>query len=179
MSKNAKKKTAAPRPAAAPEAQASEKPTYQERMRKMKPHERVRFKLEWTVERFKHIVDELGTWTNKEAGDLTSSAKTALTHIEEVLDQMNGLPKDFIAVRPRKASESSLKPGMRVDIKDKHSEVYDGIIEEKDRKGLDVLDTRVGRVVCKTRAGEKVILPRGHVEPSAVAPAKASAKKVA
>lgn len=167
MSKNVKKKTAAVRvPKATPSTasvESADKPTYQERMRKLSPHARVQTKLTSTVERFKYIVAEIATWQN--AGDeLTSCSAAALSAIEETLDLVNSLPKGFVADKPRKASRSSLETGARVNLREKHFETYEGIIDGKDRIKLEVLDTRKGRVVCRTQSGEKVIIPRGHVE---------------
>jgi hypothetical protein len=183
----AKKPAAPPKPEAAKErpstaavataaATATEdKITYQERMRKMKPHERVRAKLEATIERFQFIVEEIETWKNA-GNELTQSAKGALTAIEEVTDLVKSLPKDFVADKPRKAPVSSLEVGTRVDLRAKHAETYDGVIADKDRAGLEVLGVRKGRVVCKTISGEKVIIPRGHVEVSAIQPAPKKTK---
>ncbi len=74
--------------------------------------------------------------------------------------------------RARKTAVSNLTAGMFVNIREKHSETYDGIVDGKDRIKLEVLGTRKGRVVCKTASGEKIILPRAHVEVAATPAAK-------
>lgn len=165
---------------------AAEKLTYQERMRKMKPHERVRTKLDSTIERFEYIVSEVETWRNKDPKkpeaihpdvlSIVKGAKAALAAIEEVTDLVKALPKDFVADKPRKAPTSSLEEGAIVNLREKHGKTYDDVIETKDRKGMTVMSVRKGRVVVKTVSGEKIVLPRGHVEP---APEKKDKGKVA
>lgn len=159
--KTATKKTATK--AAAP----TPKETYQNRMRKLAPQLRLAAKLASTVDRFRHLVDEVSVWKN--AGDLVSTAKQAFAGIEEFADEVASLPADFVVERARKTAVSNLTAGMFVNIREKHFETYEGIVDGKDRTRLEVLATRKGRVVCKTASGEKIILPRGHVEVVAVA----------
>lgn len=157
-----KKKTAAAKTAA-----PTPKETYQNRMRKLAPQYRLAAKLASTVDRFKHLVDEVVVWKN--AGELVSTAKKAFAGIEEFADEVAALPADFVVERARKSAVSNLVVGMFVNLREKHFETYDGIVDGKDRVKLEVLGTRKGRVVCKTASGEKIILPRGHVEIAAVA----------
>lgn len=180
-----KKATTAAKPAPAVPKDRSSKPaeaaptsaeerTYQERMRQLKPHERVQTKLHSTVERFQFILAEVSTWKNqdpKKPGELSpdvaeivNGAKVAMAALEELTENVDALPKDFAADKPRKTPTVSLEVGTRVNLREKFSSTYEGIIDGKDRLKLEVLGVRKGRVVCKTQGGEKVLLPRGHVE---------------
>jgi hypothetical protein len=167
------KKTATKKTATKKTAEAmTPKETYQNRMRKLAPQHRLAAKLAATVDRFKHLVDEVVVWKN--AGELVSTAKKAFAGIEEFADEVASLPADFVVERARKSAVSNLTAGMFVNLREKHGETYDGIVDGKDRIRLEDLGTRKGRVVCKTASGEKIILPRGHVE-IAAAPAKKAA----
>jgi hypothetical protein len=166
--KSTTKKTAASKPRAniIPADHGSNeeehKEGYQERMRKMKPHERVSAKLLATIDRFKYIVEELVTWKN--GGELLSSAEAALAAIEETSDAFSALPKDFVAEKPRKSPTVTIAIGTKVNLREKFFATYDGYIDGKDRVKLVVEGVRKGRVVLRTQQGDKVFVPRGHVE---------------
>jgi len=169
MKKPTKKKPATKTPAEV----MSAKETYQNRMRKLAPQHRLTAKLASTVDRFGHLVEEVTAWKN--SGDLVGIAKAAFAGIEEFADAVAALPAGFIVERTRKSAVSNLVAGMRVNIREKHGETYDGIVDGADRVKLEVLGTRKGRVVCKTASGETIILPRGHVEIAATPAKKAAA----
>lgn len=63
-----------------------------------------------------------------------------------------------------KKSVSSLVVGVRVNLRAKFVETYEGILDSKDRTGLEVIDVCKGRVTCRTSSGEKVLLSRSHIE---------------
>lgn len=163
-----KPKTAAPKPEAhkpkeKPKTEAQptsgKKLTYEARMRQLPQIERIRRKLASTILRFENLHEELVTWKN--AADLNNEAKTVRGALDEMLDVAKSMPDDFKPERDRKARESHLQPGVKVTIREKVAESYEGVIETDAE--LEVLDIRKGRVVCKTAEGEKVFIPRGHL----------------
>ncbi len=158
----------------APTGKRTPKETYQLRMRQMKPHQRVASKVVATIDRFRHIVDDVASWTN--AGPLSASAKVAFKAIEEFRDALQKLPADFEAERPRKAASSGLVVGMKMNLREKHYAAYEGFIAPKDRKNLEVISIVKGRIGCKTASGEKVHIPRGHLEIAAGQPGAAKPK---
>ncbi len=165
-----KKKTKVPAAAKSTPAVTTPKLTYQNRMRKLTPVARLTAKLGSTIDRFGHLVTEVEAWKN--GTEVATAAKVAFAAIEQFANAVHELAEGFVVERMRKTAVGALAAGMFVNVKPKHREADDGIIDDDDLVKLEVLDTRKGRVVCRTQSGEKIILPRGHVEPAPAAAAK-------
>lgn len=143
--------------------------TYQQRMNKMKAHDRLRLKVKAAIDRFGPYVVEIKSWKNARE-ELSTAATKAQTMLEELLDELDGLPSDFAPVveKTKAASKpgANIAIGAQVTLRTKHAGSYDGIIAEKDALApFQVIAIRKSRIVCQTASGERFLLPRGHVKP--------------
>lgn len=140
--------------------------SYQARMRKLSPAKQYETKAKNSIERLNRIKAAVSGWSKPE---LVKSVDHAIDALEELVEELGTLPDDFKPPAAARAP-SAAKPldvGTTVAIREKVSEKYDDIIEPKDREGMKVVTTKKSRVLCQTRSGEKVLIPRGHLSVAA------------
>lgn len=155
----APKKKRAAAATSAPQVVGAKKETYEARMRKLKPIDRVRRKCASTILRFKNLTDEIREWRN--APQLSAAAAVVLEALNELEKTAKTMPDGFAPERDRKTRESHLQAGTKVRIRQKKAADYEGVIDSAE---LEVIEVRKGRVVCKCDDGAKVFIPRGHLE---------------
>jgi hypothetical protein len=147
-------KTAAPAAAAKP---VKTEKTPKEKKAKLPLAKQIEVKANFLLTRATKLQTLVAKWP------VADDAKNAVLGIAALVEALKELPKDFAAPKGAKGEAKLLAAGTKVDLREKVCAKYDDIIEPADRVGMVVIVCKPGRVVCKTKAGDKVILPRGHV----------------
>ena len=147
-----------------PLAEPSATTKYQQRMAKLSAARRIEVKMRNADQRFVVIAKFMETWEEHPEAKAAAAAldlafENFLLAIKQVPDTFK--PKGFTKTP---SINVPLAAGATVSLRAKIAGSYEGVIDGEEREGLTVLTiTPKGKVVCQTKGGEKVVLPRGHV----------------
>ncbi len=124
-----------------------------------------------SVNRIIKIADKVMNWTPDEAGLVVKAQenlKTALEGLKVASESIATLPDDYKSRAAKSkggkgGSKVELLPGSIVRITDKAKAEYEGL--DFQLTGIEVIEVRGNKVVCKTSDGMKAMIARGHVCP--------------
>lgn len=158
--------TAAPEASAVPAttSTATSSKNYADRMRKLPAARRIEVKVKNAADRFKPVVAFMNTWD--EHKDVAEAGRELQAAQVKFLSLIGKVPDGF---KPKGIGSTPniiapLAAGDLVSVRQKHQEGYSDVIELADQIGMTVVSiTAKGKVVCKTKNGEKVVFPRGHI----------------
>jgi hypothetical protein len=106
---------------------------------------------------------------------LTTAYSEAVEALDKVVDVLEAMPEDFVPPRAaRRRTASKVEVGARIDIRPKHQEKYQGIVEDEDLTNLEVMLVASGCVKVYLNSerdedgnppekGGHIVLPRGQV----------------
>jgi hypothetical protein len=158
------KKTASKKPTAQKPASSSDKLTYQQRMSKLKPAERIDSKLANTTKRLGGILRAVRNWAAAGQPGIAEHVTAAVAAVSAARDVIRALPADFVPARST-APKKTLAENTHVKIRDKRRESYADIVDAKLMDDLVVTGVAKGKVKLSTPAGVYVgFFPRAHVE---------------
>lgn len=106
--------------------------------------------------------DKLLKWGDP-AREIVKALNEAVNDLAAAVGELDAIPTNFSpSGRPPKAR---LEPGIIVSIRDARKENYADLLEAKDMVDLTILKANGSKLVCKTKEGTKLFLPKGHVYP--------------
>jgi len=164
---------AAPKPAAAASADLEDDDLDEDGGEKdrLSLAKRTAVRLGNSVNRIIKLAEKVGGWSADDAGHVVT-AQGALTVAVEGLkaasEALVKLPDDYKSRVPKSkggkgGSKVELLPGSIVRITDKAKAEYEGL--DFQLTGIEVIEVRGNKVVCKTSDGMKAMIARGHVCP--------------
>lgn len=141
---------------------------YQAKMRAMPAARRAEFQAANVAVRMTQLLAKLTSWDEPclKAGE---KARVAIT---DFVSELAKVPNTFEPVKHGGAK--GLAVGTIVQVAPKALAKYEGILTQAELTGLTVRAVVKGKVRCETAAGAFIILPRGHVAPTAPTTASAS-----
>lgn len=123
------------------------------------------------AQRLTKYVDKVMGWSADEAGlviKAQDALRAALTSLKTASESIEALPDDYKSRAPKTrgrkvGSKVELLPGSIVRITDKAKAEYEGL--DFELTGIEVIEVRGNKVICKTSDGMRAMIGRGHVCP--------------
>jgi len=120
-----------------------------------------------TKQRFEKAVARVSALEDASHAEV-AAIKVALSNAVQALDsaavKLTGLPDDFTGGKAKAAGGGAVVVGSVVSIREKRKAEYEGLLEDAELASLTVLTVKGAKLVLKTASGNKIFMPKAHVQ---------------
>jgi len=118
-----------------------------------------------TRQRLEKAMKKVAASDAAELADIKAALANAVTSLDSMAIKFTALPDSFTLKAGKSAGGSSkIEIGSTVAIKAKRLPEYEGLLVEADLASLSVIAVKDSKLVLKTGSGNKIIMPKAHVE---------------
>jgi hypothetical protein len=117
-----------------------------------------------TRQRLEKAFKKIASADNAELVEAKAQLSTAVAALDVVAIKLNALPDAFALKGAKAEGGGKVEVGSVVSIREKRKAEYDGLIEEAELATLTVLAVKGAKVVLKTASGNKLMMPKAHVQ---------------